>query len=80
MKHKHILTALLCAVIPLAQAATDSLNEVVVTATRNEQALTQTLSHTTVITRKDIETSLAADVPALLKSLAGVEVYQSGGG
>ncbi len=79
MKHKHFFTALLFAATPLAHAATDSLDEVVVTATRTEQALTQTLSHTTVITRKDIEASQAADVPSLLKSLAGVEVYQSGG-
>ena len=79
MKQKHFIAALLFVATPLAQAATDSLDEVVVTATRTEQALTQTLSHTTVITRKDIETSQAADVPSLLKNLAGVEVYQSGG-
>lgn len=71
--------ALLCAVTPLAYAAADSLDEMVVTATRTEQALTQTLSHATVISRKDIEDSQATDVPALLKNLAGVEVYQSGG-
>ncbi len=62
----------------MAQAATDSLDEVVVTASRTEQALTQTLSHTTVINRKDIETSQAVDVPALLRGLAGVEVPQRG--
>ncbi|MBI5006703.1 MAG: TonB-dependent receptor [Nitrosomonadales bacterium] len=79
MKRKLSLAAILLAATPLAQAATDSLDEVVVTATRTEQALAQTLSHATVITRKDIETSQAADVPALLRNLAGVEVYQNGG-
>ncbi|MBU3903779.1 MAG: TonB-dependent receptor [Gammaproteobacteria bacterium] len=79
MKQKFFSTALLFAVIPLAQAATDSLDEVVVTATRAEQTLAKTLSHTTVITRKDIENSQAPDVPALLRTLAGVEVYQNGG-
>lgn len=79
MKQRHLLAALLLAATPLAQAATDSLDEVVVTATRSEQALSQTLAHTTVITRKDIEYSQASDVPTLLKSLAGVEVYQNGG-
>lgn len=79
MKQKKLFAALLCAVTPLAYAAADSLDEVVVTATRTEQALTQTLSHATVISRKDIEDSQATDVPALLKNLAGVEVYQSGG-
>ncbi|MBI5891596.1 MAG: TonB-dependent receptor [Nitrosomonadales bacterium] len=79
MKQKYLFTALLIAATPLAQAAPESLDEVVVTAARTEQTLAQTLSHTTVITRKDIENSQAADVPALLKGLAGVEVYQSGG-
>lgn len=79
MKQKKLFAALLCAVTPLAYAAADSLDEMVVTATRTEQALTQTLSHATVISRKDIEDSQATDVPALLKNLAGVEVYQSGG-
>lgn len=79
MKQKKFFAVLLCAVTPLAQAASDSLDEVVVTATRTEQALTQTLAHTTVITRKDIENSQATDVPTLLRSLAGVEIYQSGG-
>lgn len=79
MKQKSIFAASLLALTSLAQAATDSLDEVVVTASRTEQTLSQTLSHTTVITRKEIESSQAADVPTLLRSLAGVEVYQSGG-
>jgi vitamin B12 transporter len=77
MKRKHILTASLLVSPCLVQAAT--LDEVVVTATRTEQALTQTLSHTTVITRRDIEVAQVADVPALLRTFAGVEVYQGGG-
>ena len=79
MKHKYLLGALLCAATAFAQAENSSLDEVVVTATRAEQALTQTLSHVTVISRDDIENSHAVDVPTLLKSLAGFEVYQSGG-
>lgn len=79
MQRKLSLAAILVAATPLAQAATETLDEVVVTAARTEQTLKQTLSHTTVITRRDIEASQAADVPALLKGLAGVEVYQNGG-
>lgn len=79
MKYKYLLGTLLCAATYLAQAANNTLDEVVVTATRAEQALTQTLSHVTVISRDDIENSHAVDVPALLKNLAGFEVYQSGG-
>ncbi|MBU1424512.1 MAG: TonB-dependent receptor [Gammaproteobacteria bacterium] len=79
MKQKHLFAALLLAATPLAQAATDSMDEVVVTATRTERTLSETLAHTTVITRKDIENSQVTDVPTLLRSLAGVEIYQSGG-
>ena len=55
------------------------LDEVVVTATRIEQPLRQVLSSTTVITQEDINNSQAADVPAILRSLAGVEISQTGG-
>ena len=80
MKKYQILAAFLCALAPLAHAATDiTLDEIVVTATRIEQPLKQTLSSTSVITRQDIQDSQAADVPSLLKNLAGVEFYQSGG-
>jgi len=79
MKQKKLFTALLCAVSSIAYAASDSLDEVVVTASRTEQVLMQTLLHTSVLTRQDIDTSQAADVPTLLRNLAGVEIYQSGG-
>ncbi|MEW6563792.1 MAG: TonB-dependent receptor [Pseudomonadota bacterium] len=75
---KTTLAALLCAATPLAYAA-DALDEVVVTATRTEQPLNQTLSTTTVLTEKEIRNSQAADLPTLLRSVAGVEVYQQGG-
>ena len=51
----------------------------IVTGTRIGQPLKQTLSHATVINQQDIQASQATDVPALLKNLAGVEFYQSGG-
>jgi vitamin B12 transporter len=79
MKRKYLFAATLLGFTPAVQAATDSLDEVVVTASRTEQTLSQTLAHTSVITRKDIELSQATDVPTLLKSLAGVEIYQAGG-
>lgn len=80
MKQKQLLAALLCAVTPLVYAeTTEKLDEVVVTATRVAQPLKQSLSHTTVINQADIQASQAVDVPSLLKTLAGVEMYQSGG-
>lgn len=80
MKQKQLLAALLCAVTPMAYAETSAaLDEVVVTAARVEQPLDQSLAHTTVIGQKEIRESQAVDVPSLLKNLAGVEIYQTGG-
>lgn len=80
MKQKQLLAALLCAVTPFAYAGTSAtLDEVVVTAARVAQPLDQSLAHTTVIGQKEIRESQAADVASLLKNLAGVEIYQTGG-
>jgi len=79
MKQKHFIAALLFAATPLAQAATDSLDEVVVTATRTPQSLDKTIADTTVIKEQEIRDSGAPDVATLLRTLAGVEVVQTGG-
>lgn len=81
MKQKSIIIALSGAIsFPLAvHADVSGLDEVVVTATRVAQPLAQSLAHTTVINQKEILASQAADIPSLLRQLAGVEVYQSGG-
>jgi vitamin B12 transporter len=71
---------MLCAVSPIVHAASDeTLGEVVVTATRIKQPLTQSLSSTTVITRQDIRDSQAPDLPSILRNVAGVEIDQGGG-
>jgi vitamin B12 transporter len=75
-----IFAAILCAVSSVVYAATDeTLGEIVVTATRLEQPLNQSLSSTTVITAEDIRNSHVPDVPSILKSIAGVEIAQNGG-
>ena len=79
MKQQKLLAAILCAAAPLAYAASDTLDEIVVTATRIAQPLKQSLSSTTVITQQDIRESNAVDVPAILRSVAGVEINQAGG-
>lgn len=80
MKKHLVFGALLCALSPVTHATTEnSLDEIVVTATRIEQPLRQSLSSTSVITRQEIQDSQAIDVPSLLKNLAGIEFYQSGG-
>ncbi|MEO8331281.1 MAG: TonB-dependent receptor [Gallionella sp.] len=81
MKQQKLLAAILCAATSLACATEENtpLDLLIVTGTRIEQPLKQSLSHTTVITRKEIEESQAVDVASVLKNLAGVEFYQSGG-
>ena len=54
------------------------LQPVVVTASRYEQNLDDTLSSTTLITRKDIEESSASTLEDLLMSVSGLDVVQSG--
>ena len=64
----------------LAQNKTvQALSEVVVTANRSEQLLTDALPHTTVIARDVIERSQAVDLPTLLSSEAGFQFTQNGG-
>lgn len=80
MKKNRILAAVLCAVTPLACAESNvALDEVVVTAARIPQPLSKSLASTTVITRADIQASQAADVPSMLRGVAGVELSQNGG-
>lgn len=79
MKQQKLLAVLLCAATPLSYAATETLDEVVVTATRIPQPLNQSLSSTTVITQEDIRNSQAADLVTILRNVAGVEIDQSGG-
>ena len=53
--------------------------QVVVTASRTEQILTDVLSHTTVLGRDAIEQSQVVDLPTLLAREAGFQFTQSGG-
>jgi len=81
MKQKLITVALFGAIaFPIAAyAEIPSLEEVVVTATRLPQALNKTLADTSVLNEQEIRKSGAPDVITLLRSLAGVEVVQTGG-
>ncbi|MEO0314987.1 MAG: Outer rane vitamin receptor BtuB [Pseudomonadota bacterium] len=56
-----------------------TLPQVVVTASRNEQAHQDALPHTSVLTREDIRNSAAIDLPSLLQREAGIQLVQSGG-
>jgi vitamin B12 transporter len=76
----------LVAVLPLlaagaafAQAGAEApAQEVVVTAARIEQKLPDTLPATTVISRHDIESAPATDLPGLLSGLTSLSVAQTG--
>lgn len=60
-------------------AQVPELEPVVVSASRLEQKLSDTLPHTTVFTRTDIEQAQVSDVLSLIARAAGVEVAPLGG-
>lgn len=78
----HLVAAavsLLATQAALAQAGADAPDQqVVVTAARVAQKLPDTLPATTVITRHDIETAPATDLPGLLSTLTSMSVAQLG--
>lgn len=59
--------------------AQNTLQPVVVSASRTEQRVQDALPSTTVITRGQIDRAQTADLPTLLRSVAGVEIAQNGG-
>jgi vitamin B12 transporter len=80
MKQKLITVALFGAIaLPFAAYAETPMELLIVTPTRMPQSLDKTIPDTTVLNEQDIQNSGAPDVPTLLRSLAGVEVVQSGG-
>jgi vitamin B12 transporter len=86
---KLVFTRARLAVLPLALSAAfpsfaqntsaGTLQDVVVTATRNPQLLSSVAAHTTVITREDIENSQSIDVVALLEREVSLQRVQYGG-
>ena len=62
-----------------APSIAQQIPQVVVTATRSEQAITDTLASTTVLTREDIRDTQSVDLPSLLRGAAGIEITQNGG-
>ena len=76
MYSKSVIAAITFALATQVFARDDA---VVVTASRLEQQVTETIAHTTVITSKDIRESQAVDLPSLLRREAGFEFVQNGG-
>ncbi len=74
------LLMMLAATPVLAQAGpVERLEPVVVTASRSAQVVTDTLPHTTVITRAEIEASQVGDVISLLRLQPGIQIALNGG-
>jgi len=76
--------ALVLGVVFTASACAETLPEfvgetIVVTPTRSLQKLAAPLQHTSVITRSDIVSSTATDLPTLLRQESGVEIAPTGG-
>ncbi len=74
-----VAVAVAAALTTTAALAQDELEETVVTATRTPVALSSVGSPVIVITRNDIERTLANDVSELLQQHAGLEVARNGG-
>ena len=73
-------TALLSAYAPFAHASDISPSDtIIVTATRTEIPLEQATVPVRVITRDDIELSLATDLAELLRFEAGIDIGRNGG-
>ncbi len=74
------LTALLAATTVMSEEDEDAVLEpFVVTATRTRVPLSQSLGPTLVITREEIERSLAADIAEILRFHAGLDIGRNGG-
>jgi vitamin B12 transporter len=83
MNQKHLATRIALAVCAACASAgawsQDELQETVVTATRTPVALDAVDAPVIVITRKDIERSLATDISEILQGQAGLEIARNGG-
>jgi vitamin B12 transporter len=71
--------AVAAACTSVAALAQDELEETVITATRTPVALDAVDAPVIVITRQDIERSLASDVSEILQGHAGLEIARNGG-
>jgi vitamin B12 transporter len=67
------------AVLALPVEAAETLEPVVVTASRGAQSIDDALAPVIIITREDIEQSLAIDVAELLRFHAGLDIARTGG-
>jgi len=78
-RNTQLAVAIAAALVSASALAQDELEETIVTATRTPVPLDAVGAPVIVITRNDIERSLASDVSELLQSHGGLEVARNGG-
>lgn len=71
--------ALAISAFALPATAQSNLEQMVITANRLEQSVDSLMAATTVITRQEIESSMAQNLNDLLLGTAGIQMVQSGG-
>ncbi len=76
---QRVALAITAACASAAVSAQDELGETIVTATRTPIALDALDAPVIVISRQDIERSMASDVSELLQGQAGLEIARNGG-
>ncbi len=82
MRHtlkKSVLLAISSLTVQSVFAEENTLNPIVVTATRTEQSINNTLAPVTLISRKDIEQSQATSLLDLLSQQSGIDIASNGG-
>ena len=76
---RRVALAITAACVSSAALGQDELDETIVTATRTPVALDALDAPVIVITRQDIERSMASDVSEILQGQAGLEIARNGG-
>jgi iron complex outermembrane recepter protein len=74
MNQKKLFAAILCAAIPCAYAATDTLEEIVVTASRFSDNALKSPANVIIISAEDLKNSPAMNLPDILKTFSGIDV------
>ena len=78
-RYSQLALAVAATLVSTLALAQDEMDETVVTATRTPVALDAVGAPVIVISRDDIERSMASDVSELLQSHAGLEISRNGG-
>ena len=74
-----LATAVAVSCISTQAIAADQLEEVVVTASRTEQPISEVIGSVTVITREEIEQRQAQSLQELLRGELGIDISNEGG-